>query len=298
MGLDDAAALREVVRDACDANNTRADQGEVSPVLTWRGCEQRNLVQSFPGYRERVVALAPAPAVLREQVARLIRSEERHGTERYRSAGRLDRRALSRSAIDATNVFQRRTYVPGVDTAVLMLLDCSSSMGYEADPRLNGAGPTRMEFAKVLAVHLCEAAEAERGKVALFSFTGRSETATLHRVKDFDEAFDAGRLANVRPTQGTPLAVAMLGAAERLAAVTATRRILLVLTDGADDLGEACMKASIKMVEAQGIECAAIGCAFSVRDVFPVSVDVMNLAHLARDGLGALVALLDPDRDA
>jgi hypothetical protein len=81
-----------------------------------------------------------------------------------------------------------------------------------------------------------------------------------------------------------------------LGEVNATRRVLMVLTDGECDYGpdavtRACTIAADLGVETVGIgmACAAVTAAFPKR----YSVNVENLAQLAQTGLGVLVRMLE-----
>ena len=266
---------------------------EMSPVLSW---QPRTDLPAEMGTDMEVASLrrrVGVCAALRDQIAQCICSEERWGTERYRTTGRLDRRAITRTQRDAGNVFTRRTHVPGVDAAVLLLIDGSHSMAEPISP-LGYVQGQRIDAAKVLAFHLTEAAEAARGQVGVAGFYGRGNDAQLAWVKRFDSALDMRGLAGLRASSSTPLAAAMMGGGASLQERTATRRILLVLTDGDGDLGNKTTLAACDLLEATGVEVVGIGCAFEVSGAFRRSVNVMDLAELADQGLSALVKILAP----
>jgi hypothetical protein len=304
-GLDPASTMQAMMDELKAREGVQADQAAQSVVMAWTGCESTPAPQPSPARGAALRSLMPAPAVLRDQITRLIRSDERHGTERYRSSGRLDRRALTRAARDGTNVFARRTFAPGVDTAILFLIDGSSSMSKGVfDPQTgtimqhNGMRVSRMNLAQFLAQHLAEAADAARGKVCVCVFHGTENLGSLQEVKTFDRPLEVDVLATTSSYGYTPLSVSILGGAERLMNEQATRRILMVLTDGECDLGAERVKAAVKMTEARGVETVGIGCGTDVAYAFERFVNVMDMSRLAEDGLAALVDLLQPDDEA
>lgn len=293
MGEDKGQAIADAVA-ARDGKEATYHSGQ-SPLLTFSGAEQIRTTPR-PGYAASVRPLLPAPGPLRDQVSHLIRADERWGVERYRSTGRLDRRAMVRTAIDHTNVYTRRTFQPGVDTAVGLLLDGSGSM---TNPALTDAAGevvgTRWTMATLLALHLSEAIEAARGKVATWQFRETADNGVLLRtIKAFDEAFDADKLG-LSCNDGTPLSLAMLAAADELANQPASRRILLALTDGSCDNGTQSTHLATAMCAARGIEVVGIGCGIGVGYAFPGrNVDVLDLKRLPEEGLAALVDLIQP----
>ena len=81
-----------------------------------------------------------------------------------------------------------------------------------------------------------------------------------------------------------------------LAGVSATRHILMAITDGECDLGpstvtRACTLAGDRGVETVGVgmQCASVTAAFPPR----YSVNVEDLQQLAQQGLGVLVSMLE-----
>ena len=290
-----------MMREITERENVTATAHAESALLTSRGVHARDTAEyygtSADGLAARLRVVLPTPGPLRDQVAQLIRADERHGVERYRAAGRLDRRAITRTGRGAQNVFSRRTATEGVDTAVFLLLDGSGSMTTNIDPYDNRT-PERIDVAAALALHLAEAAEAARGRVAVAVFYGTTTRPVLRYAKRFGGRFHADGLAACRPAGGTPLAAAMLGAAAALRDEPADRRILLALTDGADERGPSSVIAAVKVIEARGIETVGIGCGVDVAYAFKNAVNVKNLRTLADRGLAALVALLDPQADA
>jgi Mg-chelatase subunit ChlD len=251
-----------------------------------------------------LTARLPRNSVLHGQIGRLLVSEEVHRKTHHETSGRLDRRALVRMRAGALDVFSQRDDTPGMDTALLVLIDGSSSM--RTDVTL---GVSRMAIAQTAAWHIARAAEAANAKVAVVAFHTRFDQlnrrthdnptgAALTVVKPFTTPMDgcAAALGSVTPNAYTPLAPAILGAAGMLAEVNATRHILMVLTDGECDYGNDAVTAACALAEDMGVETVGVGMACDeVTRAFPprYSVNVTDLGQLASTGLGVLVAMLE-----
>ena len=258
-------------------------------------------------HANELTARLPRNSVLHGQIGRLLVSEEVHRRTHHETSGRLDRRALVRMRAGALDVFSQRDDTPGMDTALLVLIDGSSSMAN--DVYASTGTVSRMAIAQTAAWHIARAAEAANAKVAVVAFHTRFDQlstrdhdhktgAMLTVVKPFAVPMDscAAALGSVSPNAYTPLAPAIMGAAGILAEVNATRHICMVLTDGECDYGEAAVVAACQLAEDMGVEVVGVGmdCA-SVTAAFPprYSVNVTDLAQLAGTGLGVLVAMLE-----
>jgi Mg-chelatase subunit ChlD len=234
-------------------------------------------------------ARLPKRAVLSGQISRLLVAPERSWTTHRETSGRLDRRALARVGTGALDVFSRREEQAGVDTALMVLVDGSGSM------KVSG----RMETAMVTAWHIASAADTAGARVAVYVFYTGEVSAKLWPVVEFGESVRAraGAFPHVTPQAFTPLSPAILGAAELLMGeALATRRILMVLTDGDCDLGNARVTEACDIAGAWGVEVVGIGIdASAVAKAFPPgrSVNVKNLSQLGATGLGVLCDLLE-----
>jgi Mg-chelatase subunit ChlD len=254
-------------------------------------------------YANDLTARLPRNSVLHGQIGRLLVSEEVHRRTHHETSGRLDRRALVRMRAGALDVFSQRDDTPGMDTALLVLIDGSSSMEHYVDIH------TRMQVAQTAAWHIARAAEAANAKAAVVAFHTRFDQlstrnsanptgAMLTVVKPFSVPMDscAGALGSLGPTGYTPLAPAILGAAGMLAEINATRHICMVLTDGECDYGNDAVTAACALAEDMGVETVGVGMACDeVTRAFPprYSVNVTDLGQLASTGLGVLVAMLE-----
>jgi hypothetical protein len=246
----------------------------------------------------------PRNSVLHGQIARLLVSEEVHRRTHHETSGRLDKRALVRMRAGALDVYSRKDNTPGIDTALLVLIDGSSSMGN----RVSG-GLTRMALAQTAAWHIAKAAEAANAKVCIAVFytprgqqelrrEGKVTGAELHIVKPWSATLTACAmgLATMRDDGWTPLSPAIMTAAHILAEVNATRHVCMVLTDGQCDYGAKTVTTACTLAGDLGVEVVGIGmdCA-TVAKAFPprYSVNVTELDQLASAGLGVLCAMLE-----
>jgi Mg-chelatase subunit ChlD len=103
-------------------------------------------------------------------------------------------------------------------------------------------------------------------------------------------------LGAVEPAGVTPMSPSILAASDMLADVSATRHILMVLTDGECDYGPAAVTRACVLAGDAGVEVVGVGMACAnVIAAFPprYSVNVENLEQLAQAGLGTLVTMLE-----
>jgi Mg-chelatase subunit ChlD len=290
--IDDVAA-RNGIPDL--AKNNQGDRSHELNTL-------RTQVSTLPangynqtGYASQLDGRLPGSSVLHGQIARLLVSDEVHRKTHHEMSGRLDRRALVRMRTGAPDVYSRRDDTPGMDTAVLILIDGSSSMDAPA-----GDG-TRMAMAQTTAWHIAKAAEMADAKVSIAVFeTNRASpaNATVFVVKPWETsvASCAHALAGLDPFAYTPMSPAIIACAGMLADVSATRRILLVLTDGDCDYHTKAVSSACRIASDLGVETVGIGMnAAQVIDAFPprYSVNVSDLGQLATTGLGVLTDMLE-----
>ena len=244
------------------------------------------------------------PAKLRRDVMMAVRSPERVGRDRRQASGRMDMRLAAQMRAGALNVFSRRHDESGVQAAVSLLVDLSGSMRgpqalaaaalalhlgdalktagvkfeiagyYQMSPREDGAGRARLGFCKELNQGWTPEA---RGKTAALALAPQGGTATMPAAKEM-----AQRLLGER---------------------NATRRILLVLTDGMDCYPPEAMKACREFYAKLGVEIIGLAIMIDRRDyntrqllkaAFGESLVFANdLAQIASVGLHELVTVLN-----
>jgi len=256
-------------------------------------------------------ARLPRNAVLHGQIGRLLVSDEVRRVTHHETSGRLDRRALARMRCGATDVFSRKDDQPGIDTALMVLIDGSASMTNRGVPLVNEtrgqymARPSRMAIAETAAWHIARAAEAANARVCVAVFHSKRNQrgeqvpgAKITVLKPWEVQVQdrAAVLGTCEINGSTPMSPAIIECSGMLSEVAATRHILMVLTDGECDYGPAGVTRACVLAGDVGVEVVGVGmsCA-SVIAAFPprYSVNVENIAQLAQAGLGVLVSMLE-----
>jgi len=206
--------------------------------------------------------------------ARLQGLVQAHAMAKIRTARRgraLSTRHLHRAAVGDDRIFQRTDQRISPNTAIHVLVDLSSSMN-------DGADRIALDAAMSLALAL----EPIRGvSCAATAFPGGNrDPAIVTRIMRHGDRVAARSGAFVQHARGgTPMTGALWYAAADLLARQEERRVMLTLTDGApDDWGSA--SAMVIRAGAAGIEMIGVGIATSVDRLFPVAVQIANVAEL------------------
>lgn len=125
---------------------------------------------------------------------------------------------------------------PGRDTprsSLLVLLDLSES----ANDRIGGIDRTVLALEQEAALQLAQSVDRNAGRVAIDAFNSDTrERVAYQRLLDFGAPFDAGaagRVAAARARHSTRMGAALRRATDRLAAESASRRHILLVSDGA-----------------------------------------------------------------
>lgn len=118
------------------------------------------------------------------------------------------------------------------DVAVAFLVDLSAS----TREHIGEGGKSVIEVEKEALVIMCEALEALGDRYAIFGFSGRGrQMVTFDVFKDFSERYDAavrGRIGAMTYKMENRDGAAIRHATQRLAAVDARTRLLVLLSDG------------------------------------------------------------------
>jgi len=194
-----------------------------------------------------------APARLRSEVRRMFEHTDRSGYEVNRRAGSINSAVLPRVAAGSDRVFKRHDEPEGIDSAVTVVLDVSSSMFVERN--INGATQTALIGAAVQACDaLIDSLSAAGVQVEVVTFGvvasvlcpfGTPAARIKHAVRCVDNEGD------------TNDSVALRLAHERIYTRPEQRKVVFVLTDG-DGKGAA-VRAQCKAGAALGITTIAIG---------------------------------------
>jgi Mg-chelatase subunit ChlD len=229
-------------------------------------------------------AAIESPAKLRRHLTAAVKSPERVAVDRRQVSGRLDMRNLVGLSIGAPNVFKRRIEEEGREAAVCITMDISGSM----------AG-NRLRAAKAMALHMGDALKAAGVKFEIAAWDDIVEIIAKPYAKGWSTETQRA-VAGLKCLSGTGMLPAMKAAAERLLKVgNVTRRIMLVLTDGADSYAMEANSALCKFYAARGVEIVGIGLqTHGIAGPFNgKAVSVWDTSDLSAQGLKQLVRILD-----
>ncbi len=168
----------------------------------------------------------------------LLRPEGLRLLRRWREGDDFDYRALLEYAVDRRMgvMPSRRIYIKRIkrqrDVAVLLLVDLSRSTANA----LPDGHASVLDVEKEALVLFCEALQKSGDRFAVVTFCSMTRFAVEYmRVKDFDAPVDTGvmgRIAALEARGRTRMGAAVRHATERLGAVAARVRLLVVLSDG------------------------------------------------------------------
>ncbi|MBK8537018.1 MAG: VWA domain-containing protein [Candidatus Competibacteraceae bacterium] len=236
------------VRFDLDLPSASADDLPVSPGIPlpeW-DYRQRVLLPNFCTVQERLARCAPPcelPAALRRDAQRLRRQFEilrpGHGWRRAQPEGEeLDLDACVRHAADCVSSghsHERGLYRQRVrqerDFACLLLADLSLS----TDAWVNNKGRV-IDVIRDSLFLFAEALAATGDRFGLYGFSScKRQQVRIQRIKTFGERYTAlirGRINAIKPGYYTRMGTAVRYATGLLNRQSATRRLLLLLTDG------------------------------------------------------------------
>lgn len=204
------------------------------------------------------------PGALRYNLKRLFDNSARVDFGLRRKAGSVDVNSLSRIGT-SDKLFKRRSEVDGIDSAVVILLDVSTSM--EDDALL---GP-----AVECCAALLDTLDRAQVKTCILSFG-----STTSVVKDWTDRKAAANeaLSTISADGGTNDFFAVRYAHKLLTLRPEERKVVIVLTDGC---GQVIATAEqVRAGEAMGITTVGIGIRLDVSRVYPQNVRVNNVSDL------------------
>ena len=302
--------------------NLQGSLGEMneSPTLSYRVYDrsQDRIVKAPDGgidsYKRLLGDVSPYVGTLRRRLMMTLRGMSQSRWVSDDNGSKLNRKKLHNLCFDAPcSPFISKTSSPSNDVAVSLLIDQSGSMAREP-----------IELAKKCTALLAETMDQLGLKLEIIGFTTLNDDRylgelrktesespeeiqkryaryipTLHIVyKEFSEKWEPcrGRIESMEALNYTPINESTLLAAKRLLAVKASRRILIVLTDGAAFVGKTLqhlaqqnLADNLEILDKAKVEVLAIGLrAPYVREVFRQSIVVDKLAQLPQEFFGAI----------
>jgi len=209
---------------------------------------------------------APVPARLRNEVRRLFDNSGRSEWQLNRRTGAIDPSALAGTASGNTRPFKQRLDTEGIDSAVVLLIDISSSM---EGARANAAIPGCMALLETLA-----AAEVD---VCVMAFSCQ---ASIIKPWTMPARKAMALLPKLRVEGGTKDYSALRLAHGLLLRHPAQRKVVFALSDGDGDTREA--RAQNIAASRLGITTIGIGIRHDVSAVYAQCVRVDDLADLGQ----------------
>jgi len=218
----------------------------------------------FSGGGRNYPVAVQIPARLRSEVRRLFENSGRTDHQRGKPAGSIDTGALASTAVGNNRVFKRRLDIEGIDSAVVIMLDLSSSMYGDRITAAIPACAALMETLVSAGVDVC-----------ITAFSNRSAV-----IKPW--AMPARRALALLPDLaiggGTQDYAALRHAHGLLLRHPARRRVCFSLTDGDGQVDEA--YGQVLAGEALGITTIGVGIHHRVHAVYPQNVTVWDLNDL------------------
>ncbi len=270
-------------------------------------------------YKKFLHAMGPELSVMRRKLERMViarQLDEWQGGQRY---GRLDQRRLTAAVLGQDEVYRQRFEAPALDTAVLLLCDVSGSMEGASinlvEQLLVGLSDSLDRLGVPFAAYGYDSEDLSyETKVEVSKRTQMSSRIELQRMgytrqhaiklevaKSFGDNLrldtTQGRIAHLHMVTdgGTPTGDCMMMAAPILLARRESRKIMLVLTDGASD-NQAYCKHVAKLLS-QRMEVVGIGIlSTSVKHAFPHHIVVTSLDEFVRQGMDVVARLLLGER--
>lgn len=238
-GTDDDAALNalKAIAAGADLDASQGDLGEaLAKVLDDGIAASPGNPVSLPKDERRsdgcrdADAVAAARAIstrLAVQLRRRLESVNEVPNPPRTRGKRISRRHISRVAFDDYRIFQHRAIETEVNTAVVTLLDVSSSM--------NGGGRVNIATQAGLATSLALESIPHLAH-AVGAFPGMRGPDFVEVIEDFHESpQQVSSRYSTRGRGNTPLAKALLWAADRLLQRSEERMVVYVATDGQPD---------------------------------------------------------------
>lgn len=243
--------------DACDEESLPKNLGErIAGELSGAGASisaESNIEVATPGFRV-VTELAPeeitkalrCSIALRKRLQGLLQANELRRVAMGRR-GKLDDHKLYRLSTANPRVFRREDNLPGQNSAVHILLDCSGSMCGEP-----------IQLARQACYAVAKALEPIKGvNAAVTAFPAIAEgwRGVKPLVRHGEKVSNQ---FGVEGTGGTPLAPALWWVMQNLYAQKEERKIVIILTDGRPDSVPPC-HAAIRRMQGLGMEMYGIG---------------------------------------
>jgi len=287
----DPKAIKEALKQILEATDGDLPQGlgaVLAEQLAQAGDDQGEYVNpdairipgdgyasSSPDFAPKMEDVKRETAALRARLQGMVQASRLQRSFPKRTGHRVDPRVLTRVAGGDSRIFRSQFEKAAVNTAVVILLDRSSSMD-----------GVQMDVAKQAVLAAASALEVIPGvavSTALFP-ANNSPVAPITRFGQKVRAEDYG----ISASGGTPLAPALWWSAASLLARPEPRKIVLVATDG-EPANAPAVHAAIRRMSAEGIELMGLGiCTPAVERFFAVNSVIHKIQELPKSMFGML----------
>lgn len=220
-----------------------------------------------------------ANAALKNLLRRAFENTDTSEYDKGRKAGAFDVKAIERWATGSTNIFQRRQEKGGIESAVIILIDCSSSM----DMRIS-RGKSRIRCSIESAAAIYESLAAAGVSTGVYTFC-----SVVSAAVPIGTPFAKGKklLSQVDTYGSTNDFQAVQHCHHVLLAQPQQRKVLLVLTDGAGNAYA--VKKQCEAAQKLGITTIGIGIGMDAT-AYPLNATINSASELAQSALGKLIA--------
>ena len=242
------------------------------------------------------------------QLRRSLKAISRNRMKGGRFDGILDSRRAASIATGNTEIYRKKVMGEKIDTAVSVLVDCSSSMSDTIhicrdvalllEAAFSGT-PIRHEIIGFTTADMAHADPSFKIMAQANERAGKKIAAraiSLYEFRGFSDSHSKamqtiGNMVGV-PMGMTPTSDAILMAHDRLARRGEARHVMFVLTDGAADSQDRCARA-VRSVERCGVSVIGIGIGTNaVGHAFTKSVSIISARDLPALMMSSLTAML------
>ena len=226
-----------------------------------------------------------ASSRMRARMIGFLESTKRKPKQYGLSGKKIAASKLVKMSFGDPKIFRKKSEEAAVNTAVVIMVDASGSMGGEKQAICSEASfALHNTLYGLPGVSACTAIFAGTG--------GRKEVSML---TNFDEK-PTSQMFNQPSNGGTPMAAALWAARALLLNRPEPRKILLVLTDGEPDSRERA-KTTSERLESEGIEIGAIGIIHEgVKHIWPNHKIINNIKELPPAVFGVMQEMLTKRR--
>lgn len=259
------------------------------------------------------VAKAGAFGAVKMKLSQMLTSPDEGGWEDRQTSGRFDARRVSAVKAGREDAFARRWEKVGYETAVLMMIDLSGSMGSGEGSRLDAAQTVACAFAECFhklgvsfeaygyttggggssAFGDEEAMHGDRVTKGGGHFYNRTNTH-IAKFKGRDDSMEQARKTlsgiNRTPGGGTPDYDAVRFAIETMMPLPHRRKVVFNITDGSG-CGAQAMKSLVALGKTRGVDLIGIGIGrnANLAGQYELSATVGRASNLASECFGLLV---------